>query len=102
MFNKKSWQKAQTMAEYAVIIAAVAASLAAMGVFFRSGLQKKVLDLAKELSDKPYAPKFTFSSSSGFAGSTTTETYAAGQTNVAYNENSNRSGNETVLPETGP
>ena len=43
MRKRKFCQKAQSMAEYAVIIAVVAAALAAMGIFFRAGLQKKYL-----------------------------------------------------------
>lgn len=99
MLKKKSWQRAQSMAEYAVIIAAVAAALAAMGIFMRAGLQKKVFGLSQELSDRPYIPKFTFSNSSASASSSATETYAGGVSNVTYNESSSRNGDETVLPE---
>jgi Flp pilus assembly pilin Flp len=100
MLKRKFWHKAQSMAEYALIIGVVAAALAAMGIFFRAGLQKKIFDLAQELSDRPYIPKMTNSSSSSTATVTTNESYSRGVTNVTYSETSTRSGLETVQPET--
>jgi Flp pilus assembly pilin Flp len=100
MTKNKFWKKAQSMTEYAVIIATVAAALAAMGVFFKAGLQKKLFGLTHELSDRPYFPRMTTSSSQGTAGTTTNENYRQGVSDVSYNETSSKTGAETVSPET--
>ena len=83
-----------------MIIAAIAAALAAMGVFFRAGIQKRLLSLSSELGDKAYAPRMTVSSSNANAASTTNETYAQGVSRVLSNESTQRSSDETVTFET--
>ena len=88
------------MTEYAVIIAAIAAALAAMGIFFKAGLQKRLWGLSSELGDKAYAPRFTTSSSQAAASSTSTETYKQGVSQVLSNESTQRSSDETVTFET--
>lgn len=84
------------MTEYAVIIAAIAAALAALGVYFRASLQKRLWDMSKELEAQPYWPRETNSSATSTAQGTTTSSYSAGVTNTTYNETSARQGNETV------
>ncbi|MCM8801115.1 MAG: hypothetical protein NC912_03770 [Candidatus Omnitrophica bacterium] len=100
MINKNNfWKKAQSMAEYAVIIACVAAAVGAMGVFFRAGLQKRLRSLCQELATTPYLPRMTASSSSSSATSEITETYQRGVSRVDFRESTQRSGWERVFPE---
>lgn len=88
------------MTEYAIIIAAIAAALAAMGVFFKGALQKRLWSLSSELGDKAYSPRMTNSSSNATATSTTDETYNQGVSRVLSNETTQRSSDETVTFET--
>lgn len=88
------------MTEYAVIIATIAAALAAMGVFFRGALQKRLLGLSSELGDKPYSPRMTTSTSQGTANATINETYSQGEIRILTNESTQRDSNETVSFET--
>lgn len=99
MLKRRVLSKAQSMAEYAVIIAAVAAALAALGIFFRAGLQNRIFGLAHELSDRPYWPRATVSNSRGEANTVVQENYADGVTTIIYDEDSNRHGQDVVSPD---
>jgi Flp pilus assembly pilin Flp len=96
MAKSKFWKKAQSMTEYAVIIAAVAAALVAMGVYFKGSLQKRLWDMSKELEARPYWPRQTSSSATSSAQSSSSESYAGGVSTTTYNETSTRGGSETV------
>lgn len=100
MRGKNTWQRAQSMAEYAVIIAVVAAALTGIGVFFKGAVQRKFLDLSKQLDGRPYAPRETTSSSTSQATTSSTESYQQGVFNVTYSETTDRSGSEEVRYET--
>lgn len=90
------------MVEYAVIVAVIAAAVGAMGVFFKGALQKRIFSLGQELSSRAYAPRMTTSSSQASATSTINESYAQGIRQVEHTELTQRSGDETVLPERMP
>lgn len=100
MFTRNISKRAQTLVEYAVIIAAVAAAVGAMGIIFKSALQKRILSVSKELNSQPYAPTLTTSSGSSSATSSVNETYSQGISTTTSNETTARTSTETVTYET--
>lgn len=87
------------MAEYAVVIAAVAAALSAVGIFFKAGLQKRIKSLSQELDGRAYAPRMTTSSSEATANISITESYSQGVSHIDYSESTTKTGTEEVFQE---
>ena len=92
-------KRAQTIVEYSVIIAVVAAALGTVGIVFRCALQKHIRGLAVQLDSRAYSPERTTSSSTSDTTSTSTETYNQGVSDVTYNETTTRDGTEQVNTE---
>jgi hypothetical protein len=48
--------KAQSLAEYAIILAIIVAALLAMQLYFKRGLQGRIHDMANQVSPRQYIP----------------------------------------------
>lgn len=59
--DKKILKKAQSVSEFAIILAVVAAALIGMQVYLKRGVQGKIRDLADQISDTHYEPMETTS-----------------------------------------
>ncbi len=104
--------KAQSTAEYAILLAIVAAAIIAMQVYVRRGIQGRIRDLADQISPEHYEPKQTESSYTTTQDGITVSTYDKGISRTYQDgsepgdsegksgpEYTQRSGHETVYPE---
>ena len=57
MIDKKLLKKAQSVSEFAIVLAVVAAALIGMQVYLKRGVQGRIKDLADQISDTHYEPK---------------------------------------------
>lgn len=104
----------QSTAEFAVLVAVVAAALIAMQVYLKRGIQGRVKDLASQIAPddsgkgaKQYEPGKTISEYQTNQASATVQWYNAGTTTTYQNgangstpDTTVRSGYEQTLPET--
>ncbi|MCM8792480.1 MAG: hypothetical protein NC826_05020 [Candidatus Omnitrophica bacterium] len=101
---KVSNSRAQSLAEYAIVVAAVIAALSIMSIWIRGAIQGKVRGLATQISDKPYAPKQTTSYFTTTRTGTVVEEYKEGTSYVYMGQGggspevTTRSGYEIVEP----
>ena len=87
-------RKAQIAAEYAALLAIIAASLMAMKIYFQRAVQGKVKALADQVSPYQYNPESSYSrSQTTSSGSGTFESKALSST-VAGEESSTRTWEE--------
>jgi hypothetical protein len=104
---RKLKTRAQTTAEYAILIALVVAAVTAMQVYVKRGLQGKVKDVVDDMGTKmpglastdtkQYEPYYLQSTGSTSQNSTDSETVAAGGASQrSSNSNTNANRNQTT------
>lgn len=96
MLRRGAKKKAQSLAEYAVVIGAVTAVLAVMGLFVSGALQGRIRTMATSLGDRPYDPGHTESQSQSSVNSTVQESYRQGVIESEFSDTSETYGSETV------
>lgn len=89
----------QSTAEYAVLVALVAAAIIAMQVYLKRGLQGRIRDLADQISPVHYERGGIESISIVSQKGTTVQKSDSGKSSTTQNETITRSSNETVYPE---
>ncbi len=89
----------QSTAEYAVLMALVAAAIIAMQVYFKRGLQGRIKDLADQISTAHYERGQTVSNSSVSQNSAVVQRLGLGISRTLQNETITRRGDDTVYPE---
>lgn len=112
---KKNWlNRAQSISEYAVLLAVIAGALLGMQVYLKRGIQGRIRDLADQISSKHYESKDTESYYETEQKGTTVQDYKDGVARIYQGmlddgsdddkkgstpEAVTRKGHETVYPE---
>jgi len=96
----KKFISGQSVTEYAVLVAAVAAALVAMQFYLKRGIQGRLRDLADQISATQYEQGTTESSSLVNQTGTSNQEYTSGIGNLTQDSTEVRSSNELVRPET--
>lgn len=107
---KKNWlNRAQSISEYAVLLAVIAGALLGMQVYLKRGIQGRIRDLADQISSKHYESKDTESYYETEQKGTTVQEYKDGVARTFQDgtdedgkskaETIARSGHEVVYPE---
>jgi len=78
MMKKISFSKAQSISEYAVLLAVIAGALLGMQVYLKRGIQGRVRDLADQISTRHYESKQTVSTYTTQQSGTTAQQYQYG------------------------
>lgn len=89
----------QSTAEFAVLLAIIAAALIAMQVYVKRGLQGRIRNLADQISTQQYEQGGTNSTYVTKQDSSSQQVLENGTTTMKLNENTVRSGNETTTPQ---
>lgn len=105
IMDKKLLKKAQSVSEFAIVLAVVAAALIGMQVYLKRGVQGRIKDLADQISDTHYEPMETTSVYTTEQYGKTVREYDSGMAKVIQGtsedpgETIKRWGNEQVGPE---
>lgn len=88
----------QSLTEYAVLLAIVAAALLAMQVYVKRGIQGRIRDLADQISPTQYEEGRTDSSYETIQTGKTGQSYDNGISRMTQSEATTRVGEENVTP----
>ena len=94
--SKRWFSRAQSTAEYAVVLAAVAAALIGMQIYIKRSVQGRIRDLADQISPAHYEENKTTSTFYTTQVGTTISGYDATKTSTVVSETISRSGSEDV------
>lgn len=91
----------QSVTEYAVLLAIVAASLIAMQVYLKRGIQGRIRDMADQITplSEHYEAGRTEANFTTNQYGTTNWIYSQGIATVNQTENMDKTGNEVITPE---
>ena len=97
--KKKTYLLAQSLTEYAVLLALVSAALITMQIYMKRGIQGKIKDLADEISPVHYEQGQTSSYFVSNQYGETVSSYNFGNSATYTNETTGREGIENVETE---
>jgi len=97
--QRSSHRIGQSTAEFAVLLALIAAAIIAMQVYIKRGLQGRIRNLADQISTEQYEEGRTESRYTTKQHSTNKQKTDAGVSQSSLVETTERSGDETVTPQ---
>jgi len=101
MFCKKLRRVGQSTAEYAVLLAVVAAAIISMQIYIKRGVQGRIRDLSDQICDvsNHYEKGSTNSTFITDQSGNSVTSYSGGVTTTYSNDITNRTGGENSKPE---